>query len=356
MRQGQQNRRGRGRHNNNGGGHQNRKSQNPLTRSFESAGPDVKLRGTPSHLAEKYVSLARDALSSGDPVLAENYLQHAEHYNRIMLTFREQQMSAGGNDPFQSGQVRTHGLNSQDSNDGEDFGDEDGGPQPLMTEDGANSGMPGAQQPAMQMMQGGEQPPQQHNNNQRYDNRPPRSDNQRNDNNRDNRNFNNRNDRGGDRDGYRNNRNDNYRGDRNQDRGYDRGDRQQRFNNDGGEPREFRDDRNTGGDNGQNNQGGYRRRDRFQGNGQNGYGNRYENGNGNGQPVDGAVGNGFPGSVPPQPVARAEAPPPPPPPVELAPELEQPAFLRRPVRRPRKEAAAPDSEVKAPRPSTEDAE
>jgi len=78
MRQGQQNRRGRGRNNN------NRKSQNPLMRSFESTGPDVKIRGTPSHIAEKYVALARDALSSGDPVLAENYLQHAEHYFRIM--------------------------------------------------------------------------------------------------------------------------------------------------------------------------------------------------------------------------------------------------------------------------------
>jgi hypothetical protein len=87
MRQGQQNRRGRGR---------NRKSQNPLTRSFESNGPDTtKLRGTPSHIAEKYISLARDALSSGDPVLAENYLQHAEHYNRIIMTYREQQLAQG---------------------------------------------------------------------------------------------------------------------------------------------------------------------------------------------------------------------------------------------------------------------
>jgi len=85
MRQSQQNRRSRGRNNN------NRKSQNPLTRSYESNGPDVKIRGTPSHIAEKYVTMARDALSSGDPVLAENYLQHAEHYNRIIMTYREQQ-------------------------------------------------------------------------------------------------------------------------------------------------------------------------------------------------------------------------------------------------------------------------
>src|SRR3990167_9474007 len=86
MRQGQQNRRGRGR---------NRKGQSPLTRSFESTGPDVKIRGTPSHIAEKYMALARDASSSGDPVLAENYLQHAEHYNRIIMTFRDQQISQG---------------------------------------------------------------------------------------------------------------------------------------------------------------------------------------------------------------------------------------------------------------------
>src|SRR3990172_9038497 len=82
MRQGQQNRRGRGR-----GG---RKPQNPLSRSFESNGPDVKIRGTPAHIAEKYVALARDAQSSGDPVLAENYLQHAEHYSRIIMAYREQ--------------------------------------------------------------------------------------------------------------------------------------------------------------------------------------------------------------------------------------------------------------------------
>ncbi len=88
MRQGQQNRRGRGRG--------NRKNQNPLTRSFESNGPDVKIRGTPSHIAEKYMSYARDALASSDPVLAENYLQHAEHYNRIIMTYREQQMQQNG--------------------------------------------------------------------------------------------------------------------------------------------------------------------------------------------------------------------------------------------------------------------
>ncbi len=143
MRQGQQNRRGRGRNNQN---NQQRKGQNPLTRSFESNGPDVKLRGTPAHIAEKYMSLARDALSAGDPVLAENYLQHAEHYNRIIMAYREQQVSQGGGDPGYSS-----GYNPMGRGEGGFGSDMDGGEpgfegagDPLLT------GRPGvAEQPRM---------------------------------------------------------------------------------------------------------------------------------------------------------------------------------------------------------------
>jgi len=67
-----------------------RKSHNPLTRVYESNGPDVKIRRTASHIAEKYVQLARDAQSSGDPVSAENYLQHAEHYFRLIASAQDQ--------------------------------------------------------------------------------------------------------------------------------------------------------------------------------------------------------------------------------------------------------------------------
>jgi hypothetical protein len=81
-----QNRRSRGRNSNNN----NRKGPNPLTRSYESNGPDVKVRGTAMHVAEKYMTLARDAQSSGDNVAAENYLQHAEHYNRIVMAAQAQ--------------------------------------------------------------------------------------------------------------------------------------------------------------------------------------------------------------------------------------------------------------------------
>lgn len=63
-----------------------RKHVNPLSRNFESTGPDVKVRGNAAHIAEKYLQLARDAQSSGDSVMAENYLQHAEHYFRIVAS------------------------------------------------------------------------------------------------------------------------------------------------------------------------------------------------------------------------------------------------------------------------------
>lgn len=78
-----QNKRMRGR-NRGGGGGGGGKSHNPLTRVYESNGPDVKIRGTANHVAEKYIQLARDAQTSGDPVAAENYYQHAEHYFRVI--------------------------------------------------------------------------------------------------------------------------------------------------------------------------------------------------------------------------------------------------------------------------------
>jgi hypothetical protein len=80
----------RNRNNNNNNNNNNRRGQNPMTRVFESNGPDIKIRGTASHVAEKYVQLARDARSSGDPVAAENYYQHAEHYFRLIAAAQEQ--------------------------------------------------------------------------------------------------------------------------------------------------------------------------------------------------------------------------------------------------------------------------
>lgn len=90
MRPNQQNNKNRSRGRNNNGG---RKHGNPLSRNYESNGPDVKVRGNAAHIAEKYLQLARDAQSSGDSVMAENYLQHAEHYFRLISAAQQAQQA-----------------------------------------------------------------------------------------------------------------------------------------------------------------------------------------------------------------------------------------------------------------------
>src|SRR5258708_33245511 len=115
MRNGQNNKRMRNRNNNsNNNNNNNRRGQNPMTRVFESNGPDIKIRGTASHVAEKYVQLARDARSSGDPVAAENYYQHAEHYFRLIAPAQEQ---------FRQNQPQPRTENEMASEDGADESD-----------------------------------------------------------------------------------------------------------------------------------------------------------------------------------------------------------------------------------------
>src|SRR5690349_17424611 len=109
--------RGRNNHNNNNNNN-NRRNHNPLTRVYESNGPDIKIRGTANHVAEKYVQLARDAQSSGDPVAAENYYQHAEHYFRMIAAVQEQ---------FRQNQpnfYRPEGQSGNDTHGGNDMQDE----------------------------------------------------------------------------------------------------------------------------------------------------------------------------------------------------------------------------------------
>jgi hypothetical protein len=117
MRNGQNNKRMRNRNNNNNNSsnnNNNRRGQNPMTRVFESNGPDIKIRGTASHVAEKYVQLARDARSSGDPVAAENYYQHAEHYFRLIAAAQEQ---------FRQNQPQPRTDNEMPPEEGEDEGE-----------------------------------------------------------------------------------------------------------------------------------------------------------------------------------------------------------------------------------------
>lgn len=65
-----------------GGGH--RKPVPLRHQTFDSNGPEVRVRGNAYQVFEKYLALARDATSAGDRVAAENYYQHAEHYYRII--------------------------------------------------------------------------------------------------------------------------------------------------------------------------------------------------------------------------------------------------------------------------------
>jgi hypothetical protein len=75
----------RGRNNRGGAGSGGKPQQHNANRAFDSNGPEgVKVRGAAQSVYEKYQQLARDATSSGDRVLAENYLQHAEHYFRVL--------------------------------------------------------------------------------------------------------------------------------------------------------------------------------------------------------------------------------------------------------------------------------
>ena len=74
----------------------NEKSANQLARVYDSNGPGVKIRGVAQTVAEKYLQLARDAHVASDPVMAECYLQHAEHYFRLFAATQRAQTGTHG--------------------------------------------------------------------------------------------------------------------------------------------------------------------------------------------------------------------------------------------------------------------
>src|SRR5919108_5596988 len=94
MRQGPNNRRSRGR------GPRRQHGGNPRSQTFDSNGPDVRIRGNAYQVLEKYLAMARDAASAGDRIAAENFYQHAEHYYRIINA------NGGGDQGGQNGHRR----------------------------------------------------------------------------------------------------------------------------------------------------------------------------------------------------------------------------------------------------------
>lgn len=73
-----------------GGQHQQRRTFTNKNKVFDSNGPDVRIRGTAYQIIEKYLTLAKDSASAGDRVLAESYLQYAEHYQRIISSWEDE--------------------------------------------------------------------------------------------------------------------------------------------------------------------------------------------------------------------------------------------------------------------------
>jgi hypothetical protein len=82
----------------------------PLNRNhvFDSNGPDIRVRGTAQQLFEKYLQLGRDATSGGDRVMAEGYLQYAEHYFRVLNLMNQAAAQGQGSAQGGSSQVNGH--------------------------------------------------------------------------------------------------------------------------------------------------------------------------------------------------------------------------------------------------------
>jgi hypothetical protein len=89
----------------------NNGNKNGRMRVYDSNGPEARIRGTAFQITEKYELLAKDAETSGNSVLAENYRQHAEHYQRIINSFENES-------------VRSHDQKSsvEDDNNDDDLG------------------------------------------------------------------------------------------------------------------------------------------------------------------------------------------------------------------------------------------
>jgi hypothetical protein len=274
-------RRGRGNNNRKPNHHQHHHHHHQgRNQTFDSNGPGVRLRGTAHQIYEKYLTLARDAASSGDRIMSENYFQHADHYYRHILA------SQG---PLPEFQERNDGPEAEMESDGSGFGQGEQPPmteqaqpgfqpqsQPVQTFNGAPSDgapLPGPSQPRNEGArnegegqnfgqqggnpQGGHQGGQGGNQGQHNQFRRDRFNNRRFRNDRGGQGGFDRNDRRDDRQGQgqggerRDNRNDNYRNDfrgdnrgenRNEYRGDNRGNRDNRDNRDNRPPRRSEDE------------------------------------------------------------------------------------------------------------------
>ena len=110
------------------------------SQTFDSNGPDVRVRGNAFQILEKYVALARDAHASGDRIAAENYYQHAEHYYRLINESGGYQQQRQ-NPNMQGGQGQ-HGQDGRfgQGGEGQGAGQQGGGYQGQAPGQGAQQG------------------------------------------------------------------------------------------------------------------------------------------------------------------------------------------------------------------------
>ena len=96
----------------------NNNNTNIVNRVFDSAGPEGKVRGTPQQIVEKYSQLARDAQLSGDRVAAESFMQHAEHYSRMLaVAMRAQAEKQAEHAARQAEQAERHAEQQRQRNE-----------------------------------------------------------------------------------------------------------------------------------------------------------------------------------------------------------------------------------------------
>jgi hypothetical protein len=89
----------------NGNGHKNNGDFNNVS-SFKRRHPG-KNNQNAAKLVEKYNDLAREALSNGDKILSENYLQHSEHFSRILISQENLKVNSENLTDNVSNQIKT---------------------------------------------------------------------------------------------------------------------------------------------------------------------------------------------------------------------------------------------------------
>ena len=112
---------------NNNNRRRNRRSGGGNGNNSESNGPSIKVRGSSKQVYEKYLSLARDARSSGDAVLQESYSQHAEHYARLLIESGKFESNDNNSNSKPSNEVKSDDqTGNKNSDDVKQVSQEDG--------------------------------------------------------------------------------------------------------------------------------------------------------------------------------------------------------------------------------------